>query len=70
MANFVISELQNANSYCEGTKIYANSLTAAKGRATKEQVFQNTYLKIESESGDLLSIKYNADAGGRWHDSE
>ena len=66
---FVISETQNAGSSREGTKIQAISLSAAKLIATKNQMFQNTYLKIESESGDVLSVKYNKDRSGKWHDS-
>jgi len=70
MKTYIISETQTATSYREGEKIEASNLSVAKRLATKYQMFQNTYLKIENETGDVLSIKYNKDAGGKWHDSE
>lgn len=67
---FIISEQQNHYGYREGTVVEAKNLSAAKVKATKAQVFNSTYLKIENEAGDVLSIKYSEDAGGKWHDSE
>lgn len=64
---FIISEQANCTGYGEGTTIEAKTLTAAKVKASKAQVFQGTHLKIENEDGDVLAIKYNQDAGGKWH---
>ena len=40
-----------------GTDISAESLTAAKRHATREQTFQGTVLMIEDEAGKLVAQK-------------
>lgn len=62
MATFIIREIQNINSTREGYS-FTGSLTQAKRRASNNQVFQDTTLKIETKSGDLVSSKSGA---GKW----
>ena len=54
---YVIKEVQNINSDREGVSIWANSLLCAKRTASKNQSFQGTTLKIETENGMLLAYK-------------
>ena len=69
MTKYIIRELQNPNSNRQGDAIEANSLTAAKRRASKMQMFQGTCMVIESESGGFytrLAIKED----GQWRNYE
>lgn len=53
---YIIHELQNLNSVRQGT-IYNGSLTGAKSKATREQTFRGTVLKITDEQGRTVAIK-------------
>jgi hypothetical protein len=64
MSTYIITEKQNAQSRRNGVKIEAASLSDAKRRASREQLFQGTTLTIEGENGAVLAVK---DAG-RWTD--
>ena len=65
MRTYIIRELQNADSSREGETIRAADLTAAKRMATRRQMYQGTYLRVETGDGALLATK---EAGGRWID--
>lgn len=54
---YVIKEVQNINSDREGVTIRSNSLSCAKRTASRNQSFQGTTLKIETENGALLAYK-------------
>ena len=56
MTKFIIHELQNLQSVRVG-EIYVGSLQGAKLKASREQVWQGTVLKITDESGDAVAIK-------------
>lgn len=62
MQTFKIYELENFNSYRKPI-IYSGTLRGAKSKATKEQLFKNTILKIENENGEIVAVK---DCEG-WH---
>lgn len=64
MTTFVIKETQNINSDREGVK-FTGSLTQAKFFASRNQAFRGTTLKIETESGVLISCKSDK----RWSDA-
>lgn len=65
MTTYIITEKQDRNSTRQGEVVEAKSLTAAKRKASAAQMFQNTVMTIESESGVLLSWK---DRSGKWND--
>lgn len=54
---YIIKEVQNINSHREGTKIEVSSLSQAKLIASKSQCFCGTIMRIETESGVLVSYK-------------
>lgn len=72
METYYISELQNANSYREATKIEAKNLTQAKRKASRMQCFYGTVMEIGlsvNESGFILNpISRKID--GKWVDVE
>ncbi len=57
MNTYIIRELQNSNSLRAGEKIQADSLSAAKRKATGMQMFQGTVMVIEAENGNVLARK-------------
>ena len=60
---FYITETQNAQSQRTGEIIEAKDLTQAKRKASAEQCFQGTTLKIYTENQTtLLAVKQN----GKW----
>ncbi|MCG8608967.1 MAG: hypothetical protein MI864_00385 [Pseudomonadales bacterium] len=63
---YIIKEVQNLNSEREGDRIEASSLTQAKRTASRNQFFQGTVLRIESEGGFLLAYKKD----GQWVDCQ
>jgi len=63
-STFIIKETQNVNSDREGTK-FTGSLSAAKRFATRNQAFHGTSLKIEDETGNLVSFKSDK----KWSDA-
>lgn len=65
MATYIFRELQNENSFRQGEKITASTLTSAKRLASRRQVFCGTVLTIETEGGDVLARK---SAAGKWVD--
>lgn len=72
METYYISELQNANSYREATKIEAQNLTQAKRKASRMQCFYGTILEIGlsvNESGFILN-PISRKIGGKWVDVE
>ena len=68
MNTYYIAELQNRNSYRKAEKIDAETLTAAKRVAVRQQVFQGSVLEIGttvSSQGFIenpIAIREN----GRW----
>lgn len=56
----IVRELQNRQSTREGQTIEAKTLSAAKTKATKDQMFQGTVLTLEDEHGNQLAYKDNA----------
>lgn len=65
MATYIIHELQNLESVRKGA-IYEGSLQGAKAKATREQVYQGTVLKITDEHGNAVAIKDQQ--SGQWYD--
>ena len=64
MTTYIITELQNANSYRKGETVEAKDLTAAKRKASRMQRYQGTAMKIEYENGSVASIKED----DKWRD--
>lgn len=62
---YIIHELQNLNSVREGTR-FEGTLRAAKAKATRDQMWQGTVLKITDEQGRTVSVKDQQT--GRWYD--
>ena len=56
MTTYYIYEVQNINATCSPA-IYSGTLKAAKTKATRDQVFQGTVLKITDSKGNLISAK-------------
>lgn len=65
MKKYIVRELQNAQSKREGTEIEAINLSSAKLKATRDQFYEGTVLKIETKNGAVLAIKEN----GKWRDA-
>lgn len=61
-ATYIIKETQNTNSDREGYA-FTGSLSQAKRHAIRNQIFQGTTLKIETESGTLVTYKVD---GSKW----
>lgn len=59
---YIIHELQNRHSVRQGT-IYNGTLRTAKSKATRDQMFQGTFLKITNERGITVATKAS---GGQW----
>jgi len=53
---YIIHELQNLDSVRLGTQ-YEGTLRAAKARASREQAWQGTILKITDEQGRTVAVK-------------
>ena len=67
MGKYIIHELQNLESVRKGD-IYEGTLQGAKAKATREQVWQGTVLKITDEEGRTVAVKdQNA---GVWYSPE
>jgi hypothetical protein len=64
MNAYKITELQNANSTRKGEMVEAKSLTEAKRKASRMQMFQGTALEVADADGLILSTKEN----GAWND--
>lgn len=62
---YTICEKQNVNSCREGITREFKSLTSAKRYASRNQIFQESVLTIEDNSG-LVSHK---EPGGKWVDN-
>lgn len=60
MATYIIHELQNLNSIRKG-EVYEGTLTGAKRKATRDQVWQGTVLKITDENGNTVASKHPDD---------
>lgn len=69
MATYIIHELQNLESIRKG-EIFEGTLRAAKAKAkaSREQVWQGTVLKITDEQGRTIATKDRQN--GRWYDAE
>lgn len=65
MTTYIITELQNAQSSRKGETVEAESLTVAKRKASKLQMFQGTVMEIAAENGALISRKQD----GKWIDA-
>lgn len=65
MTTYIIHELQNLNSVREGVR-FEGTLRAAKTKASREQMWQGTVLKITTENGIAVAIK-DRDSG-KWYD--
>lgn len=64
MTRYYIHETTHFNALRKGEPIEANSLTDAKRKASRAQMFQSTVLQISSEWGQPLCVKED----GRWRD--
>lgn len=64
MTTYIITELQNANSYRKGKSVEAKDIAAAKRKASRMQMFQGTVMEIAYENGAVVSVK----EGGKWQD--
>ena len=64
MTTYIITELQNANSYRKGETVEVKNLTAAKRKASRLQMFQGTVMEIAYQDGAVVSVKEN----GKWQD--
>lgn len=62
MTTYNIYELQNAQSLRDGARIKADSLTAAKRKASQMQMFQGTVMVIENLEGSIAARKED----GKW----
>ena len=60
---YTIYELQNLQSSRQGTT-FKGTLRAAKAKASKDQMFQGTVLKITDSYGNTVSTK----SGKKWVD--
>lgn len=65
MSHYIIHELQNLVSVHLGER-YEGTLRGAKAKATREQVWQGTVLKITDELGRTIAVK--CPRTGRWND--
>ncbi len=65
MTTYIISELQNAQSSRKGETVEAANLTAAKRKASAQQMFKGTVMEIAHENGAVVSRKED----GRWIDA-
>jgi len=65
MAAYIITELQNAQSHRKGQAVEAETLAAAKRKASQLQMFQGTVMEIASENGAVISRKQD----GKWIES-
>jgi len=63
---YYICELQNENSYRIPSSTHDGTLSDAKRKATREQVWQDTVLRIDYPDGTPASIK----RGGKWQDTD
>lgn len=62
---YIIHELQNLESVRKG-EIFTGTLRAAKAKATRDQIWQGTVLKITTENGLTVAVKDNQT--GKWYD--
>ena len=67
MGKYIIHELQNLESVRKG-EIYEGTLRGAKAKATREQVWNGTVLKITDEEGRAVAIKDQQT--GAWYSPE
>lgn len=67
MGKDIIHELQNLESVRKGD-IYEGTLQGAKAKATREQVWNGTVLKITDEEGRAVAIKDQQT--GAWYSPE
>lgn len=67
MATYIIHELQNLESVRKG-EIFEGTLRAAKTKASRDQMWQGTVLKITDEQGRTVATKDRQT--GRWYDAE
>ena len=56
MGKYIIHELQNLESTRKG-EIYEGTLQGAKAKATRDQMWQGTVLKITDEEGRTVAVK-------------
>lgn len=61
---YIISEAQDINSVREGFK-FEGDLKAARRKASDEQCFHGTVMKIETVQRELVAYKKN----GRWYNA-
>lgn len=62
MKTWIIYELQDAQSTREASRAYSGTLESAKRKATRDQFFQGSVLKIFGENGAEVAIKEK----GKW----
>lgn len=65
MTNYIIHELQNLESVRKGTE-FEGTLRAAKAKATRDQIWQGTVLKITDTDGNAVAVKDQRT--GQWYD--
>ena len=64
---YIIHELQNLNSARKGS-VYDGTLRGAKIKATRDQMYQGTVLKITDEQGRMVACKDQQT--GAWYGPE
>ena len=64
MTAYIITELQNSQSSRKGEMVESANLTAAKRKASAQQMFKGTVMEIAHENGAVVSRKEN----GHWID--
>lgn len=57
MRTYTFVEKLNANSYREGVSVLAQNLSAAKRKASRQQMFRGTVLEISDAVGILATKK-------------
>lgn len=62
---YIIHELQNLESVRRG-EVFTGTLRAAKAKATRDQMWQGTVLKITTQDGITIAVKDRET--GKWYD--
>ena len=62
---YIVRESDNMVFNIEGVIFTAKTLTAAKRRASRGQIYQSTNLRLEYKNGAIVSVK---EWGQKWQD--
>lgn len=64
VTTYIIHELQNLESIRKG-EVFTGTLRAAKAKATRDQMWQGTVLKITTDAGITVAVKDRET--GKWY---